>query len=91
MSDQASNGILGIPEWGGARCRGNCRRGYQRSWGHGRGKAAPEKEEEHIPEDLVDPCKVFVSNLRPRVSPLCYVNIKKKIMQLPFPHVQGGI
>lgn len=68
MDDQESSGILGTPEEGGARGQGNRRRGNQKSRGWSKDKDASEKEAEPIPEDFVDPCKVFVSNLRPRVT-----------------------
>ncbi|XP_063876436.1 F-box/LRR-repeat protein 2-like [Scylla paramamosain] len=67
MNGQACVGVCGSNHWGGARGRENSTRN-QRSRGRGRSKIGSDKTPENIPDDLVDPCKVFVSNLRPQVT-----------------------
>ncbi|KAG0693831.1 F-box protein SKP2A [Chionoecetes opilio] len=68
MNCEGGSGCIGLTGGGGggAKGRGGHGRGAQRSRGRGRGRAAGGPM--HIPDDLVDPCKVFVSNLRPQVS-----------------------
>lgn len=67
MNGRACVGVCGTNHWGGARGRENNTRNH-RSRGRGRSKTAADKTPENIPDDLVDPCKVFVSNLRPQVT-----------------------
>lgn len=65
--------------------RGRVRRGGQRDGrGRGRGRGRESNEDavgngvanvkisDEIPEELIEPCKVYVGNLRPRVSHSCY-------------------